>query len=449
VEVPRGRAKVHVLPANPPLMPATVIVGAQWGDEGKGKVTDVLARDADVVARYQGGNNAGHTIIIAGEEFKLHHLPAAVLHPQKVAVIGNGVVIDPAVLLEELDKLAARGRAVKNLRISDRAHVILPWHKALDGAREAGASGVGSTKRGIGPAYADKAAREGLRLADLVDRDRLEKHVRLHLPARRGLLAALGSQEKLSDVEAVVREYAAYGERLRPFMADTATLLQEHHERGKRILLEGAQGTLLDIDHGTYPFVTSSNTTTGGACTGSGLPPLAIDKAIGVMKAYTTRVGLGPFPTELQDAAGEHLVKVGKEFGTTTGRKRRCGWLDLVLLRYAVRVNGLTGLAVTKLDVLGGLPTLRVATHYTMDGAELDAPPARVEDWERAKVAYRDFRGWQPFTADDARRIARGGLAELPSQAQEYLDFVRKALHVPITMVGVGPGREDTVLVGA
>ncbi|HEV8359911.1 MAG TPA: adenylosuccinate synthase [Candidatus Thermoplasmatota archaeon] len=429
-------------------MPATVIVGAQWGDEGKGKVTDVLARSADVVARYQGGNNAGHTIVVQGEEFKLHHLPAAVLHPQKLAVIGNGVVIDPGVLLDELDKLAARGRPVQNLRISERAHVILPWHRALDAAREATQEGVGSTKRGIGPAYADKAAREGLRVADLVDRARLERHVRAHLPARRGLLAALGSQEKL-DGDAIVRDHAAFGERLRPYVTDTATLLQEQHEHGKRILLEGAQGTLLDVDHGTYPFVTSSSTTSGGACTGTGLPPTAIEDVVGVAKAYTTRVGLGPFPTEDHGAAGEHLATVGREVGTTTGRRRRTGWLDLVLLRYAARVNGLTSLAITKLDVLGGLATIKVATHYTLDGRDVHAPPARVEELERARVQWREFRGWSPFTAHDVQRIARGGIAELPSQAQEYLDFLRKALHVPIGMVGIGPGREDTIEVSA
>jgi adenylosuccinate synthase len=425
-------------------MPATVIVGAQWGDEGKGKVTDVLARSADVVARYQGGNNAGHTIVIAGEEFKLHHLPAAVLHPDKLAVIGNGVVADPAVLLDELDKLAARGHQVKNLRISERAHVILPWHQALDGAREAGQGGVGSTKRGIGPAYSDKAAREGLRMVDLVDAQRLRAHLTAHLPARQALLKALGSRETL-DLEAMLRTLQGHGARLKPFLADTATLLQEQHEQGKRILLEGAQGTLLDIDHGTYPFVTSSNTTAGGACTGTGLPPTAIKEVVGVAKAYTTRVGLGPFPTELKDAAGEHLATVGKEVGTTTGRRRRTGWLDLVLLRYAVRVNGLTSLAVTKLDVLGGLEQVQVATHYVLDGKELHAPPARVEELARVQPRFHAFRGWPALAPEQVRKVAQRGLAELPSQAQEYLDFVRKELRVPIGMVGIGPGREDTV----
>jgi adenylosuccinate synthase len=431
-------------------MPATVIVGAQWGDEGKGKVTDVLARDADVVARYQGGNNAGHTIVFGGQTFKLHHLPAAVLHPDKVAVIGNGVVVDPAMLLEELDGLARQGHAVHNLRISERAHVILPWHKALDGAREQGASAVGSTKRGIGPAYADKAAREGLRVGDLLDMARVEAHVKQHLPARRGLLAALGGQAGAEmDKDAVLAQARQWGARLAPYVTDTTALLQEQHERGKRILLEGAQGTLLDIDHGTYPFVTSSNTTSGGACTGSGLPPTAIEEVVGVAKAYTTRVGLGPFPTELQDAAGEHLATVGKEFGTTTGRKRRCGWLDLVLLRYAVRLNGITSLAFTKLDVLGGLDKVRVATHYSVDGRDVHLPPTRVEDLARVKPVYQDFPGWAPLQAKDVRRIASKGLGELPSQAQEYVDHVAKALHVRIGMVGIGPGREDTVEVHA
>jgi adenylosuccinate synthase len=431
-------------------MPATVIVGAQWGDEGKGKVTDVLARDADVVARYQGGNNAGHTVIIAGEEFRLHHLPTGVLHPDKLAVIGNGVVVDPAVLLQELDDLAARGHEVRNLRISDRAHVILPWHKALDGARERGSQAVGSTRRGIGPAYGDKAAREGLRTADLADPQRLAEHVKLHLPARRGLLAALGGQAGQDfDKDTIVRQYAELGRRLKPYLADTASLLHEQHEQGKHILLEGAQGTLLDIDHGSYPYVTSSNTTAGGACTGSGLPPSAVRGVVGVCKAYTTRVGLGPFPTELQDATGEHLASVGKEFGTTTGRKRRCGWLDLVLLRYATRLNGFTALAITKLDVLGGLATLRLATHYTLDGRELHAPPGQAGELARCAPVTRELKGFAPLTAEQRRRAVQRGFGELPPAAQEYLDVVRKALQVPITLVGIGPGREDTVEVRA
>lgn len=425
-------------------MPAVVLIGAQWGDEGKGKATDLLGDRVQWVVRYQGGNNAGHTIVVQGQEFKLHHLPAAVLHPSKLAVIGNGVVIDPGHLLKELDDLAAKGRRVANLRISNRAHVILPWHKALDGAREQGTLGVGSTKRGIGPAYGDKAAREGLRVAELLDRARLEEHVGALLPARKALLAALGGTAAL-DAEAIVREYAGYGERLRPFVADTQGLLLDAHERGQRILLEGAQGTLLDIDHGTYPFVTSSNTTAGGACTGTGLPPAAIEDVVGVCKAYTTRVGLGPFPTELRDAAGEHLATVGREVGTTTGRRRRTGWLDLVLLRYAVRVNGMTGLAITKLDVLGGLDKVEVATHYALDGQELHAPPARARDLERVKVAYQEFRGWPALTPEQTRRIAQRGFGELPGPAQEYVDFLRKALHVPLRMVGIGPGREDTV----
>jgi adenylosuccinate synthase len=429
-------------------MPAMVIVGAQWGDEGKGKVTDVLAPRADAIVRFQGGNNAGHTIVVAGEEFKLHHLPAGVLHPDKLAVIGNGVVIDPGVLLGELDKLAQKGHVVRNLRISDRAHVILPWHARLDGAREEGHGKVGSTKRGIGPTYADKAGRDGLRMAELVDPQALRAHVEAQLPVKQGMLRALGSAEPL-DGEAILRSALAAGERLRPYVTDTTTLLHEWHEQGKRLLLEGAQGTLLDIDHGTYPFVTSSNTTAGGACTGTGLPPSAIADVWAVCKAYTTRVGLGPFPTELKDSVGEHLASVGKEFGTTTGRKRRCGWLDLVLLRYAARLNGFTGLAITKLDVLGGLPALQVATHYTLDGREVHAPPARADELLRCKPVYREFRGFPRLTPEQGQRVARRGFAELPGQAQEYLDFVRKALHVPIRLVGLGPGREETLEVPA
>lgn len=419
-------------------MPATVIVGAQWGDEGKGKVTDYYARRADVVARYQGGNNAGHTIIFSGREFKLHHLPAGVLHPDKKAVIANGVVIDPGVLLEELDDLALKGFQVKNLAISVQAHVIMPWHKTLDALAEGGAAAVGSTRRGIGPVYADKIARTGIRVADLVDPRLLRAALEKLLPGKQRMLEAWGSGDKLA-LDEIHREHAAYGARLRPFVADTVSVLNDAHEAGKNILLEGAQGTLLDIDHGTYPFVTSSSTTAGGACTGTGLPPQAITGVMGVVKAYTTRVGLGPFPTELKDRVGEHLATIGREVGTTTGRRRRCGWLDLVLLRHAARVNGITAIALTKLDVLAGLGTVRVCVAYRAGGREVRLPPAA--GLEGVEPVYRDFPG---FGRLELRKTANG-MEALPREARTYVEFLQGELRAPVRMVGIGPGREDTI----
>ncbi|HVL88220.1 MAG TPA: adenylosuccinate synthase [Candidatus Thermoplasmatota archaeon] len=420
-------------------MPAVAIVGAQWGDEGKGKITDYEAQRADVVARYQGGNNAGHTIVVAGQEFKLHLLPAGVLHPSKKAVVGNGVVVDPPGLLKEIDELAARGRPVGNLAISASAHVIFPWHKILDALAEQGQSAVGSTKRGIGPVYTDKVARSGIRMAELCDPRLLSARLAGIVPEKQRVLDAMGSKERL-DAAAIEREYGAYGARLRPFVADTTALLHEALAQGQRVLLEGAQGTLLDLDHGTYPFVTSSSTTVGGACTGTGIPPTAISEVLGVMKAYTTRVGLGPFPTELSDATGDRIAQVGREVGTTTGRKRRCGWLDLPLLRHAARVNGFTSLAVMKLDVLADLGPLRVCMAYRVDGMEVRFPPAG-RDLSEAEPVWKEFDGFGAISLAPGAR----GLTALPRGAREYLEFVQREIGAPIRTVSVGPGREQTL----
>src|SRR6516225_10231614 len=346
-------------------MPNVVVVGAQWGDEGKGKVVDLLTQHAQVVVRFQGGNNAGHTLVVGGEKTILTLIPSGILHAGKTCVIDNGVVLDPSVLVAEIDALRARGviRSESQLILSDSAHVIFPWHKHLDVLREKarGASPIGTTGRGIGPTYEDKVARRGIRVRDLLDEARLFRKVEERLPAARDELAAL-------DASAIAREYAAFGTRLRPHVRDASLYLHGEVKRGARILFEGAQGTLLDIDHGTYPFVTSSNTVAGNAAVGSGLGPTAIDKVVGISKAYTTRVGGGPFPTELKEELGDRFRNKGAEFGTVTGRPRRCGWLDVVVLRYAVRVNGLWGIALTKLDVLSGLKSINLCTAYQLDG---------------------------------------------------------------------------------
>ncbi len=428
-------------------MPVAVVVGAQWGDEGKGKVVDFYAGAADVVVRYQGGSNAGHTVRVGPDEFKFHLLPSGVVRAGVRNVIGNGVVVDPHVLLEEIASLRARGHAL-NLSVSDRAHVIMPYHRELDGLREAAAKlgrAIGTTRRGIGPAYADKAARVGVRMLDLVDDSRLRARVEEILPERNLLLEHYGG--KPLDAEAVIAEYARHGRELAPHVADSVGMLHDAVERGERVLLEGAQGTFLDIDHGTYPFVTSSNTTAGGACAGSGLPPTLVDEVHGVVKAYTTRVGEGPFVTELDRAsgAGKHLSEVGHEVGTTTGRSRRVGWLDLVLLRRACRVNGFTAIAVTKLDVLGGLDEVRVCEAYDIDGRIVREPPSDLDALARAAPVYRGFGPFPALKAAEAARAAREGVRALPKPMREYVEFVETVMDVPAVLVGLGPGREATI----
>ncbi len=422
-------------------MPNVIIAGAQWGDEGKGKIVDYITEQADIVVRAQGGNNAGHTVIAEGVKHVLHLIPSGILWPGKLCVIGNGVVLDPIALLEEIDGLAERGIAVneQNLRISDRAHVVLPYHRALDARRETnlGDRKIGTTKRGIGPAYADKIERTGMRVHELYDPLGFAEKLSSRIADCNVILEAAG--EQALDAEAIGADYLRAAERLKPFVCDTVAVVHEALKAGKNFLFEGAQGTYLDVDHGTYPYVTSSNTTSGGACTGSGVPPQRIDKVVGVAKAYTTRVGEGPFPTE-NDAFGDRLHAMGREFGATTGRERRCGWLDLVLIRYAGMVNGIDELAVTNLDGLDELAEIDVCTHYELDGKRLDLPPASAADLARVTPIYQKLKGW--VTPTDGIRDA----ADLPAEALAYLDFITEKTELPIRLIGIGPDRTQTLV---
>ncbi|MBW3582323.1 MAG: adenylosuccinate synthase [Euryarchaeota archaeon] len=423
-------------------MTVDLVVGAQWGDEGKGKITDVLSERADYIVRFQGGNNAGHTIIVGDEVFKLHHLPSGVVRG-KVAVIGNGCVVDPEVLLNELHLIIERGRT-PNLIVSDHAHVITPVHRALDGAHEAARSDqVGTTKRGIGPTYADKMTRIGLRVGDLVRPERLRQKVDKLVAHHTKTLEVLGSDERF-DADTVYTALKTQGERLEPYIADSVASVQDAYEQGRPILLEGAQGCMLDIDFGTWPYVTSSNTTAGAAATGTGLPPTAIDRVFGVVKAYTTRVGAGPFPTELptDSGPGKHMADVGHEFGTTTGRPRRCGWLDLVVVRHAVKLSGITHLALTKLDVLTGLEELKVAVAYSVDGTETQRMPSDPDDFALAEPVYETLSGWHKLPPGERLRTRM----DLPPAAREYLDFVEEQLGVGYAVIGVGPKRAESIL---
>jgi adenylosuccinate synthase len=422
-------------------MPGIVIVGAQWGDEGKGKITDLLAEQADAVVRFQGGNNAGHTIVRDGETWKLHLMPSGILYPGKLCIIGNGVVIDPKVLTEELDELRRRGVDTSALRISANAHMIMPYHLMLDDAGEAqlGKLKIGTTRRGIGPCYADKAARLGIRVQDLLDEKILKQKIVAALEPKRLSLRPFARDPRL-DLQAITEEYLAYGHRLSEHIHDTARLVWDKLDAGEIVIFEGAQGALLDIDHGTYPFVTSSNPVSASACIGSGVGPKDIDEIWGITKAYGTRVGAGPFPTELDGDLGDQLRERGGEFGTTTGRARRVGWLDLVALRYAARINSLTALCVTKLDVLTGLETIRVCTRYRgAEGAEFDSFPYHQSVLHHAEGEYVELPGW-----DEPIGEARSE-AELPDNARSYLAFVEELVGVPVALVGVGPGREQTI----
>jgi adenylosuccinate synthase len=423
-----------------------VVVGAQWGDEGKGKIVDVLAERADVVARYQGGANAGHTVVVGGEEFILHQVPSGVLHPEKECLLGNGVVLDAPELFAEIDLLEERGiDAERRVWISSRAHLLLPWHKALDKAEEGrrGAKAIGTTGRGIGPAYEDKVSRVGIRVADCADRERLRERIAESVETKRGRLGLLGSDAEVS-IEGTLAEIERWRGRLLARATDVSQRIADHLAGGRRVLLEGAQGSQLDIDHGTYPYVTSSSTTAGGAVIGVGLGPRFIDDVIGVVKAYTTRVGNGPLPTEVESPLQERLRESGGEYGATTGRPRRCGWFDAVVVRYAARVNGLTELAVTKLDVLDGFETLRLCTGYrpsAADGAgageELAGFPADLPLLERCEPVYEDHPGWEG-PIDGAR-----AWSDLPAAARSYLERIESLVGVPITRVSVGQSREQ------
>ncbi len=429
-------------------MPNVVVVGAQWGDEGKGKVVDLLTEHAQVVVRFQGGNNAGHTLVVGGQKTVLHLIPSGILHPGKTCVIGNGVVVDPSVLVSEIDALKARGflKGDAHLLVSDNAHVIFPWHKLLDIFREKarGGSAIGTTGRGIGPAYEDKVARRGIRVRDLLQPARLQRRIEERLPVALEELRELcrRANEPVPELEAgkLLSEFSELGERLRPHVGDASLFLAGQVARGARILFEGAQGTLLDVDHGTYPYVTSSNCVAGNAAVGSGLGPTAIDKVMGISKAYTTRVGGGPFPTELTDALGEQLRRVGDEFGATTGRPRRCGWLDGVVLRYAVRVNGLSSLALTKLDVLSGLKSLQLCNAYELDGQRITELPGDYEDLGRVKPLYETLPGW------DEKLAGVRTFDELPENAKRYVRRVEEISGVPVTCISVGADRGETVL---
>jgi adenylosuccinate synthase len=426
-------------------MPGLVVVGAQWGDEGKGKVTDLLAERADVVVRYQGGNNAGHTIVRDGEIYKFHLIPSGILYPGKLCLIGNGVVVDPKVITEEIAELHQRGIETSGLKISANAHLIMPYHRLLDLAGEIrlGEQQIGTTRRGIGPCYSDKAARLGIRVQDLLDEKILKQKIYAAMEPKRQMLRPYAKDPEL-DLHAMTEEYRTLGHRLEPYIADTSRIVWDALDRGRLVIFEGAQGTLLDIDHGTYPFVTSSNPIAGAACVGAGVGPKDIDEVWGVTKAYTTRVGAGPFPSELDSELGDRIREAGGEFGTTTGRPRRCGWLDLVALRYAIRLNGLTGVVVTKLDALTGIDPLGVAVRYV--GPELSSFeefPYHQSILHKARAEVVELPGWsEPING------ARS-LDDLPPQARDYLDFVGERLGVPIVLVGVGPGRDEVIRTGA
>src|SRR5919202_4363758 len=422
-------------------MPGVVVVGAQWGDEGKGKVTDLLAEDADAVVRYQGGNNAGHTIVRGDQIYKFHLVPSGILYPGTICAIGNGVVVDPKVLTREIDDLRRRGVDISGLRISANAHLIMPYHLLLDHAGEArlGKLQIGTTRRGIGPCYADKAARLGIRVQDLLDEKILKKKIAAAMEPKRLSLRPFAKSPEL-DLQSMTEAYLTYGHRIEQYIADTARLTWDVLDGGGNVIFEGAQGTLLDIDHGTYPFVTSSNPVSASACTGTGVGPKDIDEIWGIAKAYATRVGSGPFPTELDDELGVTLREAGGEYGTTTGRARRVGWIDLVALRYAARINSLTHLAITKLDVLTGLGTLNVATRYRgAEEASFDHYPYHQTVMHQAVGDYEQLPGWDDDISEcrDER--------DLPQAARDYLAYVAEFVGVPVALIGVGPGREQVV----
>ena len=426
-------------------MPSTVLVGAQWGDEGKGKITDLISSDYDYVVRYQGGNNAGHTVLHDGKKLALHLMPSGIMYESCIPVIGNGVVVDPAVLVDEMAKLEAQGFSCERLIISCDAHVIMPYHRDLDGAGEKrlGSNKIGTTKCGIGPAYQDKAARIGIRIQDLLDEKIFREKLQTALEIKNPELQFYGLDPY--TVDQICAEYLAYAEIIRPHMAETAFLLNKALREGKNILFEGAQATMLDIDHGTYPFVTSSSCCAGGACTGTGVGPKAIDKVIGISKAYITRVGSGPFPTELFDEDGETLCRVGHEFGVTTGRQRRCGWFDAVIARYAVDCNSLTDMALTKLDILSEFDTIKVCVAYESDGVKYEYFPMQQSALYPKHVTpvYEELPGWKGEDISQCRTFE-----ELPENARKYVEYLEKIIGVRISIIAVGPDREQTIFRG-
>jgi len=422
-----------------PKYRTSCVVGVQWGDEGKGKIVDILSHKADVVVRFQGGGNAGHTVVVNGEKHVLHLIPSGILH-QRACVIANGVVVDPIQLLEEMEELRKRGvKTEGRLFLSDRAHVVMPYHKWLDKHSEAGSQKIGTTQRGIGPCYADKAARKGIRVADLYNEPLFRERVRAFTDEKNKILAALYGVGPL-DPGRILEEYLGYAAKLRPLVVDAVELVNGAIDKGKRVLFEGAQGSLLDIDFGTYPFVTSSNSDACGISAGSGVPPKKIGTILGVAKAYCTRVGEGPFPTELNDALGEKLREIGSEYGATTGRPRRCGWFDGVTSRHAVQINGIDELAITKLDVLSGLDEIKFAVAYRHNGTTTQHMPSETEVLARCSPVYKSFKGWK----DDLSKMRR--FDDLPRAAKIYLNFVERYLKVKVTMISVGKDREKTIV---
>ena len=420
-------------------MTSVVVVGTQWGDEGKGKITDFLSQDAEVIARYQGGDNAGHTIVIDGNKFKLHLIPSGIFFPEKISVIGNGVVVNPKSLVKEFEYLHAEGVSTDSLRVSDRAHVILPYHIKLDQLQEAakGDNKIGTTNKGIGPAYMDKAARVGIRIADLLDREVFAERLKTNLAEKNRLFTKMYGSEGLS-FDDIFEEYYAYGQQIKQYVTDTSVILNDALDAGKRVLFEGAQGVMLDIDQGTYPFVTSSNPVAGGVTIGSGVGPSKINKVVGVCKAYTSRVGDGPFPTELSDEVGERIREVGHEYGTTTGRPRRVGWFDSVVMRHSRRVSGITNLSLNCIDVLSGLDTVKICVAYDLDGKRIDYYPASLEQLKRCKPIYEELPGWE----EDITGCR--SLDELPENARNYVRRVGELVGVRISTFSVGPDREQT-----
>ncbi|WP_448380820.1 adenylosuccinate synthase [Gloeomargarita sp.] len=423
-------------------MANVIVIGAQWGDEGKGKITDLLSASADVVVRYQGGVNAGHTVVVGGQTFRLHLIPSGILYPDTQCIIGSGTVIDPQVLLEEMEQLEQLGISTRNLWISQTAHVTMPYHRVIDQAEEEyrGRHRLGTTGRGIGPTYADKSDRTGIRVQDLLDPEGLREQLTWTIAQKNVVLEKLYNRPPL-DAEEIIAQYLGYAERLRPHIVDSTLVLWEAVQKRRNILFEGAQGTLLDLDHGTYPYVTSSNPVAGGACVGAGIGPTMIDRVIGVAKAYTTRVGEGPFPTELLGEEGEYLCRRGAEFGTTTGRKRRCGWFDAVIGRYAVRINGMDCLAITKLDVLDELPEIKVCVAYEIDGQLTRNFPNSSRQFARCRPVYETLPGWQTPISHCR------SLDELPPAALQYLQFLASVMEVPIAIVSLGAAREQTIIV--
>ena len=426
-------------------MPGLAIIGSQWGDEGKGKITDYLDERADMIVRFQGGNNAGHTIIVDGKTFKLHGLPSGVVRPGKLAVIGNGVVVNLEELQEEIDQVLAAGGSIDGLRISDRAHLIMNYHKKLDGAEEKyrGKNVVGTTKKGIGPAYQDKIARIGFRAGDLLEDDVLKDKIQFILPYKKDMLDLMGAEPCQCTPESLFEKMKGWSDSIGKYICDTSVLINDALDNGGNVIFEGAQGAMLDIDHGTYPYVTSSATCGGGVCTGSGVAPNRIDRVLGVVKAYTTRVGEGPFVTELNEKEEKELQARGGEFGVTTGRGRRCGWLDLVVVEHAKRMCGFTSLVMTKIDVLNDMAEIPVCVAYEIDGTEVKHFPASIAKLNRAKPVYETLRGWKGW--DSTEELVKGGYDNLPGEMREYIEFTERYLKTPVDIVSVGPDRDETI----